>query len=354
MAARTPILGPCAWYGEDMARSGRWVRALRPAAIHEIDAALRAAQVQGLPWQETTREHFPLPGLKDDLAEIAEELEDGCGVVKLRGLPVERYTASALRQLWFAIGSHLGLPVYQNCRGELMREIRDEGADVGERYGQLKTEREGGVFLSSYARTVSSGALRFHTDRCDVVGLLCARQAGSGGLSRLCSSATVHNEILARRPDLLEILFQDFHRSRLGEEAGGAEQVYALPIFGLRDGKLTSHYSLTYIEAAQRVGGVPPLTAAQREAIDLLMTLAEALSFEMALEPGDMQFLNNHVVYHARTAFTDDPALGRTRLLYRLWLSMPNSRALPAGHEVLWREIEAGRPRGGIGQSSLP
>ena len=45
---------------------------------------------------------------------------------------------------------------------------------------------------------------------------------------------------------------------------------------------------------------------------------------------------------------------GHDRLLLRLWLSMPNSRALPAGHEVLWRAIEAGALRGGIGQSGVP
>jgi hypothetical protein len=38
----------------------------------------------------------------------------------------------------------------------------------------------------------------------------------------------------------------------------------------------------------------------------------------------------------------------------RLWLSMPNSRTLPAGHQVLWRAIEAGALRGGIGQSGVP
>jgi len=37
-------------------------------------------------------------------------------------------------------------------------------------------------------------------------------------------------------------------------------------------------------------------------------------------------------------------------LLYRLWLSMPNSRALPSGFEVLWGSIEAGALRGGIDQ----
>ena len=41
------------------------------------------------------------------------------------------------------------------------------------------------------------------------------------------------------------------------------------------------------------------------------------------------------------------------RLLYRLWLSMPNSRALPPGHEVLWGSTEPGALRGGIGQVAV-
>jgi hypothetical protein len=77
--------------------------------------------------------------------------------------------------------------------------------------------------------------------------------------------------MLKRRPELDRLLFEDIYRSRFGEEAGSHEDVYPLPIFGVRDGKFTSHYSLTYIEAAQMVASVPKLTAAQREAIDLLM-----------------------------------------------------------------------------------
>jgi hypothetical protein len=336
-----------------MANSSRWIRALEPADIAEIDAALRSTQAKGVPWHETTADDFPLDRLGARLDEIADELEEGCGMVTLRGLPVERYEPLALRQIWFGIGSHLGRPIYQNNRGELMREIKDEGASVGERYGQLKRDKaSGGVFLSSYARTLSNGVLRFHTDRCDVVGLLCARQADTGGRSLLCSSVAVHNEMLRRRPDLVDALFENVYRSRLGEEKGGEEKSYPLPIFGVRDGKFTSHYSLTYIEAAQLRPEVPRLTAAQSEALVLLTDLANELSFEMTLEPGDMQFLNNHVVYHARTPFTDDAAAGRSRLLYRIWLTMPNSRALPEGHEVLWRNIEAGVPRGGIAQAA--
>ena len=57
-------------------------------------------------------------------------------------------------------------------------------------------------------------------------------------------------------------------------------------------------------------------------------------------------------VYHARTTYEDDSAPGRDRFLMRLWLSMPNSRALPEGFEALWGRIEAGAPRGGIAQSN--
>jgi hypothetical protein len=35
----------------------------------------------------------------------------------------------------------------------------------------------------------------------------------------------------------------------------------------------------------------------------------------------------------------------------RLWLSMPDSRARPEGHEALWGSIEPGALRGGIAQT---
>ena len=54
-----------------------------------------------------------------------------------------------------------------------------------------------------------------------------------------------------------------------------------------------------------------------------------------------------------RTPFEDDADSGHDRLLFRLWLSMPNNRALPEGHEVLWRSIEANKVRGGIAQVAI-
>lgn len=120
------------------------------------------------------------------------------------------------------------------------------------------------------------------------------------------------------------------------------------------EGKLTSHYSLTYIENAQMLPGVRKLTDAEREAIQMLMDVAEETCFEMRFEPGDIQLLNNHVVYHGRTAFKDDVQKGQDRMLMRLWLSVPNSRALPSDHAVLWGDVRPGKPHGGIAQPATP
>ncbi|GIS89585.1 MAG: hypothetical protein CM1200mP18_22950 [Gammaproteobacteria bacterium] len=75
-----------------------------------------------------------------------------------------------------------------------------------------------GVFLSSRARTASTAQLRFHTDRADIVGLLCVSRAKSGGETRIASSVTVHNEMFRRRPALAALLYAPIYRSRLGEE----------------------------------------------------------------------------------------------------------------------------------------
>jgi len=358
---RTPLTGPSVWQGKDIKNSTRWIRQLSPAQVGELETALEA--VKGKPWQEIKREDFPLPSLDGLLDDIADELENGCGIMKLKGFPVSHHSEDDLRRMYWGLGTHLGRPVFQNRSGELMRAIRDEGAHVGRTYGETK-DKTGGTFLSSYARTLTNGGLRFHTDRTDVVGLLCVRQAMKGGVSTLASTPAIHNAILAKRPDLLDALFTDYWRSRFGEEGTGKDgqgseggttraTAYPLPIFGVRDGKFTSHYSLTFIEAAQMAPDVPKLTPAQKEAIDVLMATAQELCFEMTLEPGDLQLINSHVTYHGRTPFEDDASSGHDRLLLRLWLSMPNNRPLPKGHEVLWRSIEAGQMRGGIAQVAL-
>lgn len=344
---RQPIQGPFAWTGSEIAGTAAWQRSLDHDAVAAIDAALEAFERLQLPWREVTPETFALEGLDAFFDDLRDELEDGVGFVRVRGLPVERYTPEQLRVIFLAFGQHLGMPVSQNLDGERLLGLTDEGSKAAA-HGAIDAEGDGQAFLASRARAYSTGELRFHTDRCDVVGLLCVRKAKTGGVSRIASAVAIHNAMLERAPDLLEALFKDYPRSRFGEEVQDASAYYMLPVFAAEAAKFATHYSRTYVEAAQTNPDVPTLTDAQWEALDLLADLAAELCLEMTLEPGDMQFLNNHVIYHARTNYQDHDEPDRKRLLLRLWLAMPNSRALPASYQVLFGSTAPGALRGGI------
>jgi hypothetical protein len=343
--ARQVLATRAAWYGADMARSNDWLRPLGDRERAELDAAL--TRVRAMPLFEITKQDFPLAATADFLAAVSEELEDGLGAVRITGIPVARYSEDELRRVFWGICTHLGTAMYQNARGEIMGEVRDESRDSAPTY----VTPEQGKVKSSRARARSTGPLRFHTDRTDVIALVCARNAKAGGVSKIASTVTIYNEMLKRRPDLVEVLFQDFWRSRPEDEDGGpGGGVFKMPVFGMRDGKLTSQYSRTFVEQAQEYPGVPRLTEAQIAAMDLLAEVAEEVCLYAPFAPGDLQLLNNHVVFHGRTEYEDDPSQAQERLLFRLWLSVPNSRPLPEGFDVLWGSIAPGAIRGGAEQ----
>jgi hypothetical protein len=327
-----PIEAPFAWNGADLQERTDWIRPFTPVELKEIDAALQGVKRRGLDWVDLAREDFPLPRFASALAKIAQELETGRGMILLRGLPLE-YSPDELRMVYWGMGAHLGTAVSQGGRGELLGIVEDEGREVE------NIKRRG---------SKTSGSLPFHSDRCDIVGLLCVRKAKAGGLSRIASAAAIHNEVLRRRPDLIDAFYADWHNSRQGDEQSGESRAYPKPIFGFRDGHFTGLFSPAYIKFAQEFPEVPQLTPAQEEALDLFGVLADELALDMAFEPGDIQLLNNHLIYHARTHYDDYPEKDRKRLLLRLWLAVPGSRPLPKGYELLFGNIEAGAVRGGV------
>ncbi len=345
---RAPIQGPCAWRGDELTEAD-WIRPLSAAEVAEIEAALAAVKARGLDWPDFGRDDFPLPEFAAVLAEAQRELEAGRGFLRLRGLPVDAYGEDDLRRIFWGLGAHLGTARYQSATGELIGAVRDEVRAFGAVQEAYKPAEGSGAPMSSRAKSRSSGPLRFHTDRCDAIALFCLRAARSGGTSKVASAVAIHNEILTRRPDLLEVLYGDYYRCRIGEERGGETSAYRLPVFAVERGHFTTQYSRTFVEEAPTVPGVPPLTVQQVEAIDLLHEVAEELCVRADFEPGDLQLINNHVIYHGRDAFEDGEG-GHDRLLLRLWLSMPNSRPLPKGHAVLWGATDPGAPRGGIAQ----
>lgn len=56
-----------------------------------------------------------------------------------------------------------------------------------------------------------------------------------------------------------------------------------------------------------RSSNIPPITEAQAEALDALHFLAEEHAATLGFRKGDVQYINNLSIFHARNAFRDEP-----------------------------------------------
>lgn len=348
-----PIETPAAWTGPALATSEAWKRVLTPLEIGALECATAGAA--SLPITGFGAKSFPIPELRNLFAWMANQLESGPGVVRLTGLPVHRIAPDDLKRLFWGFCVNLGTPVYQTSAGEVLGEVKDEtGAGKALDYTTATTT---GALISARTVARSTGALRFHTDKCDLLALLCASNAIQGGVSKIVSSVAIHNEMVRLRPDLLAELYQPFWRMRPTDEEGDRpDRTFPMPVFArAADGGFTSQYSRTYINQAQEDPSVPRLTAAQNAAMDLLHDIGEAICLHAPFEPGTMQFMTQHVTYHGRTAFRNDEATGACRVLLRIWLATPFSRRLPDGHAVQWGDTSPGALRGGalVGRSAI-
>ncbi|WP_088014323.1 TauD/TfdA family dioxygenase [Gottfriedia acidiceleris] len=328
------VKGSVAWKGTDLAKDESWIYYLSEETIVELENALAHVKQKGLKAPNFNKEDFKVSNLLNEIDYFVEELENGRGFLLIRGLPIERYTDEEASIIYWGLGLHMGTPVSQNANGELLGHVRDQG---------LSLENSN---VRGYQTKLH---LPFHADGSDVVGLLSLRKGKSGGESSIISSMAVYNEILEKNPEYLGILCRPFNFDRRGEEGPGESPIFTSPIFSYYDGKLSCRYVRLFIESAQSKTGIQ-LSKVEIEALDLLDSLLhdENLHFNMMLEPGDMQFVNNYTVLHSRTQYEDYEELDQKRHLLRLWLTMPNGREISPDFAMFFDE-NTGKPgRGGV------
>jgi hypothetical protein len=328
------LRGPAAWYGPQMAARSDWIVHFCAADVAELERAAGWPGATGRGGVTMGAAGFALPRLAPRLARIRDDVLRGRGFALLRGLPVQRWPQRLSEQVFVGLGLHLGTALSQNARGDLLGHVRDMGLHSSD--PQVR------IYQTAERQT-------FHTDSCDIVGLLCLQVAREGGQSALVSSTTIWNEMRRRRPDLARLLLQPVATDRRGEVPAGAKPYFEIPVFNWFDGQLSVIYQRQYIDSAQRFADAPRLSAAQVQALDLFDTLANdpALHFLMTLQPGDVQLVHNHTLLHDRTAFTDWPEPERRRHLLRLWLAPADARPLPPVFAQRYGSVVPGA-RGGV------
>ena len=309
MSRRNTIASASAWTGAGIAADRSWHVCLSDRQRNEIVSATRAAIDRGASFGSIDRAGFPLPSLDDAIAHWTDQIANGLGFVLVSGFPIDLMHDEEIEVAYAGLGSHLGRRVGQNKSGDLLTHIRDE-----------KVAPEPGKPVRLYR---TNDRQDFHTDGADIIGLLCLNKALHGGESRIVSSVSLYNEMLCRRPDLVDVLYEPMYWDRQGEELSGEQPWFSLAPLNDVNGIPRFFYIGWYIRNAQRHAEVPRLTRKQIDAMELVEEIANDPTFhlEMSFEPGDIQLLNNGTILHAREAYTDGNTPRTKRHLLRLWLA---------------------------------
>jgi TfdA family taurine catabolism dioxygenase TauD len=324
-----------AWTVAEVEADKSWIYRLSDTESAELLLAVRAAGDPDRPILDWSREDFAFDKALPMLAAAFREVRDGRGMALVKNLPRAGVTPAEFRLMTWAIGLHFGVARPQNRASDYLTEVKDAGlayrSPTGRGYNS-KTE------------------LDFHGDSADVVLLSCYNQAPVGGMSMCASAATAFDMVKAERPEYAQVLTTDYPFSRNGEQPAGEDPWFAVPLCALRDDRVFCKWNRNRIENAQKLDGVPPLTALQRDAMeyfDLVLRRPENM-FSLYLEPGDLQILCNQSMLHSRTSFEDHVDEDKKRTLYRLWLAPPESRRLPESWAVFFDTAEPGTVRGGM------
>ncbi|GAC98051.1 taurine catabolism dioxygenase TauD [Pseudozyma hubeiensis SY62] len=321
------ITGPTVWDADSYrgeANASKWVHTFTEHQISQLESASQLWLESGRELGEIERSTFPLPSdLVATLTQLRQRLITGHGFYLFKGLPTKRWGNRLSAIAYLGLGSYLGNVVSQNRYGHILGHVKDLGEDP--------TAIDKVRIYRTNARQF------FHTDSSGgIVGLLCLHKAVEGGESDIVSSHAVWNHLQVNRPDVAELLASNiWHFDRKGEVStinGHQNGWVTRPIVHLRKGQPENRLILTYdpyyLKSIQRhvdAGLIPELSEKQKEAMQVLEDTAKLLSLHMVLDVGDIQFVSDVHVLHARTEYKDPAPPAPRRHLYRLWLAVPTS-----------------------------
>ncbi|MDI1284518.1 MAG: TauD/TfdA family dioxygenase [Reyranella sp.] len=284
----------------------------------ELDALVASLDRDPVPLLLLRAEDYTLDASRRFMATVKQSLDAGPGFAIVDRLPVERWSESGLRAVWWLLASLVARPVAQKWDGTSIYDVRDLGRPPG----------------NGVRPDVTNAEQNFHTDNSynlvppHYVGLLCVRTAMEGGVSGIVSFAAAHEEMRKRHSNLLPRLYQPFHFDRQREHAPDDVMTTWHPMLESEDGRLIARLSRFQVKNGYRLAGaeLDPEGAAAIEAFEGILT-APGMSARFQFEPGQMQLIDNRALGHKRTAFRDWPDPERKRLLIRLWLRDSGSRA---------------------------
>ena len=294
------ITGPTVWKREDyIDKPERWVHPFTDAEIQELSDTADAFIASGTPLTGISKDNFPLPRLGKVLTTLRDDLLNGKGFILFKRFPAQQWGPHKNAVAYMGLGTYIGYFVSQNGKGHVLGHVKDVGDDPTQ------------IHKVRIYRTTARQF--FHADDGDVVGLLCVNRAQEGGESDLVSVHNVWNTLQRENPDVAELFTQPiWYFDRKGEVSDGQQEWTRQPVFYLENGgkgRLYSKWDPYYVRSLTRfsdAGLIPALSEEQQRAMQVLEDTCQRLALHMVLEVGDIQFVSNTHLLHARTAYTGE------------------------------------------------
>ncbi|KAH8204727.1 hypothetical protein TruAng_001061 [Truncatella angustata] len=260
--------------------------------VSEIEAANANFKLYELDGDEVEREKFPLPTLGPLLERCGQEIHEGHGIVIIRGLDPEKYSIEDSTTIYLGISSYIGdQRGVQSSKGAMLTHVVEK-----------KEWKSVDLYLQP-----------FHNDMgTEILALQVRETAEIGGRTCVAPIRVIYNHLREHNPLVLHTLAKHDWPVRVGTKA------YKLcPLLVYHRGNLM----ITADPA--RIGPypgnrAPKLTLEQEMAFAVLQDTARKYQLKLEHQPGDLVYLNNWTLLHAREAYRDGQT--SSRHLVRLWL----------------------------------
>jgi alpha-ketoglutarate-dependent taurine dioxygenase len=291
---------------------GRGTIALSADCLAEIRATVTLLRANPLPVLTLSPGDVEMPACAAAMAAARRELDQGLGFVIIDRLPLEELNTEEATAVYWLLAQMTGRPVAQKWMdGRMLYSVTDLGKPSG----------------NGVRPDVTNEDQSFHTDNSynlcppDHVGLLCLHPAMEGGISRVVSMTAVHNRMAEEHPDLIGRLYEPYFFDRQREHADKDDATIHRPVLSAEDGALRVRVSRNLMYQGYRLAGkaVDPDSEASLAAWFSIVD-DPAMFKEFFFEAGQIQFVNNRIMGHKRTRFTDWPDKTRKRHLLRVWL----------------------------------
>lgn len=311
------------WKGDELDPT-QYIIQLDNREIQDIRAAVIKVKIAGTLRSDIHRDTFDLgnSNLAQRLSAISTELHQGRGVVVLRGLDAAKFNDEEAVIAFTGICSHIcPLRATDSYANQTLSHVRDATKDAVPKWAKN----------IGLAGSKITAAMDFHSDRFsgDILALHVRNDGGegAGGEQFIVSFWQIYNELLEKDPEVLETMAEPDWPFELKQKDKEPYLELGPTLFFSKGRPMCQLVKAPLLGTPliQRDASMPVVSKKQLHALHAVEELAKRFCTKLGRQQGDIQFINNLSIMHARGAYRGTDGKPSSRHLLRMFLRDPEN-----------------------------